>query len=786
MHGNDSSRLRSAPSPRRPSTGRSARYAAALACTVALLAFGAAYAFRTLYAAMTHERSLTRAEGADAFTVSSAASVRPSLAAYAPFAHDDAIWRARFAPPVPWWALHEGPFVWHKPARQVITDSAYILTSAQRLREAAALLETWLSDHPRDAALLLDLARLRNSLGETDAAIRRYREALAIGNDAIVRAELAATLLDGRHYDEAAVEYRQLLVSQPARAEFRLGLARALLWGNHGRAAESWLRVLARTAPNDTTVAALLHEARASYDPTVGEASTWVGEEPSYAPYRLAYARALVGDGSRRQAAAQFDTLLTMAGSQTAAGQLALLREAAGVHATAGDSVESALLLGRALALAPDNDSLRLDLARTLAWAGDNSGAIAQYGVLIAHRPSAPLLLARGQLYVWRGDNALGAADLRRSIALEPSYDALALLGDVARWEGRFDEARTAYQRALALAPNDPRVITALADLRRIEALYVASIGGAAAGWTTTGTYAEDNLGFLFLAMGASVGTQVGDATVIGVGVEQRRIAQRAAHARTQFVDGIAVDARARRQFGQHFALSGYAGLARHALVHDIGFGGVGADWSAGRISASISLGTGPVYGSLMSLATLAPGLATPSASAAPIVGRTATASVSVPLGRASLIVTGERLDLSDGNARNDVSAVVRVPVASNVAAIYDGSVMGYAHESDLYWDPHRYATHSIGIEVTGQPAHGLTVAVRALPGVAVSEEPATPTSGSTTAFLPSRRAFQLSTGGEVQYQTGRWDASAGAGYARGREGTYQSLTGSIRVRMQW
>src|SRR5438270_10948903 len=144
------SRMRGTRSPRRSSTGRGARYAAALACTVALLAVGAAYAFRTLYAAMTHERSLTRVEGADAFPVSSPAAVRPSPAAYAPFAHDDAIWRARFAPPVPWWTLHEGPFVWHKPARQVITDSAYVLTSAQRIREAAALLESWLLAHPRD------------------------------------------------------------------------------------------------------------------------------------------------------------------------------------------------------------------------------------------------------------------------------------------------------------------------------------------------------------------------------------------------------------------------------------------------------------------------------------------------------------------------------------------------------------------------------------------------------------------------------------------------------------
>jgi hypothetical protein len=111
---------------------------------------------------------------------------------------------------------------------------------------------------------------------------------------------------------------------------------------------------------------------------------------------------------------------------------------------------------------------------------------------------------------------------------------------------------------------------------------------------------------------------------------------------------------------------------------------------------------------------------------------------------------------------------------------------MGYARTSDLYWDPHRYTTHSIGIEVTGQPARGVTLAVRALPGIAASEEPVVAPSGAPTAFLPARRAFQLSTGGELQYHDNRWDASAGAGYGRGREGNYQSLNGTVRVRVKW
>lgn len=771
------------PSPRSSEsrgTRRGMRYVAGLALTILVLASGAVYAMRTLYAAITHEHPLIRVEGSDEFAVTNASAVRPRASAYDAYAREDALWRARNAPPVPWWSLQEGPYVWHKPPRQAATDSAYLLTRVGKLREAAAVLDGWLATHPDDAELVLDVARLRNTVGETGAAIARYRQLLALGPSEIGRAELAAVLLDARRYDEAATEYRTLLALRPENREYRLGVARALLWGEHGREAEAWIRSMAAAARSDTTVIALLRAARASYDPSVAEANRWVIEEPAYAPYRLAFARALASEGRTREAAAQFDRLLAVDST------LLVVREAAAAHGTIGDSLGAARLLGRAMALAPGDDSLRLDYAKALAWAGDNDRAIEQYGVLIARHPTAKLLLVRGQMHVWRGDNARGVADLRQSVALAPSYDAYVLLGDVARWEGRFAESRAMYRHALDLVPNDPRVLVALADLRRMETLYIASIGGAEEGWSTTGTYAEDNTGFLFLAAGMNAGVAIDSSTVVGVGIEQRRVAQRSARARTRYVDGFAADVRGRRQIGSHFAISVNGGIARHALVHDIPFGGVAVDWASGRLSASLSLGRGPVYGSLMSLATLAPSVASPNGNTGPIVGRTATASISVPIGSASLTVSGERLELSDGNARSLVSAAVRVPLAPNVAAIYDGAVLGYARQSDLYWDPHRYSSQAVGIEISGQPARGLSVAVRALPGIAQSQEPIGPAAGGAAPLVTSRQVFQLSTGGELQYHASRWDATAGAGYGRGREGNYQSLNGSFRVRVKW
>lgn len=770
----------SAPRPLAPRRHRGARYAAMLIVAVALLAGSAAYAIHTLYAAISQERPLTRVEGDDRFAVTEPATVRPNRSLYDAFTREDALWRARNAPRVDWWSLEEGPYVWHKPPRQAVTDSAYGLTQAGRLADAAAVIDAWLTTHPSDTELLLEAARLRNSLGEATEAVARYRQLLALDPRADARVELAASLLAAERYADAAEEYRRLIALEPTSREHRLGLARALVWGDRPRDAEQVLRALRVAAPEDTTVVTLLHVARGAYDPAVAEARNWIEEEPGYAPYRLAYARALATEGLAREAAEQFDVLV--AGVPT----LELLREAAAAHGTAHDSLGAAALLGRALDLAPRNDSLRLDYARALAWAGDSQRAIEQYSVLIARHPTAALLLARGELYVWRGENGRGAADLRQSVAMMPSYEAFALLGDVARWDGRFDESRSMYLHALALVPNDPRVTVALAELRARQTLYVASIGRADEGWNVDAAYTEDNTGFLFLAAGMSTGIAVDDQTIVGVGVEQRRVAQRSALARERHVDGFAADLRAQRRFGYHITLSATAGLARHTRVRDIGFGGVALDWERGRVSGTMSLGTGPVYGSLMSLATLAPSGTVPNASAGPIVGRTASASVSVPVGNASLTVSGERLELSDGNARNLVSAAVRLPLASNVAAIYDGSVMGFARQSELYWDPHRYTSQAVGIEVTGQPARGLSVAVRALPGLARSEEPISVPGGNTTSLLSSRQVFEFSTGGELRYHVGRWDASAAAGYGRGREGNYQSLNGSIRLHMKW
>jgi len=73
-----------------------------------------------------------------------------------------------------------------------------------------------------------------------------------------VRAELASVLMQSKRYAEAEREYRALLAGDPSNFNYRLGLARALAWGDRPRDAERELRTLQRQRPQDGSIETLL------------------------------------------------------------------------------------------------------------------------------------------------------------------------------------------------------------------------------------------------------------------------------------------------------------------------------------------------------------------------------------------------------------------------------------------------------------------------------------------------------------------------------------------------
>lgn len=766
---------------------RNGRYGVLLATVAGLLVFGAVYSIATLFGAVVGKPLATR-EGSDAFVVRDARAIRPPASAYDVFASADAAWRAKNAPPVRWESLTAGEvaptWTWHPSARQVATDSAYALEKAGRTADAIPILQRWVAEHPSDVDVLLDLARLENTRGNADAAIGWYRQALAIRPLAGARAELAAVLLDSRRYDAAEREYRRLVALDGTDSTYRWGLARALAWGDRPRGAEPELEWLLARSPGDTAAATLLRSVRASFDPTVDEARRWVAEAPAYLPYRVAYAQALARSHAYRLAAAEYDSLLASEAT------VALLREAAGVHGLARDSLGAVRLLGRAVALAPRDDSLRLEYARTLAWSGDSPAAIREYSTLMSHGATPSLLLARGQLEAWSGDYAHAAPDLRAAVERQPSYEGYALLGDVYRWTGNASQARAMYERAITLHPDDARVLLALADLDRLQRVYGAAAGAGEAGWTLASDYAEDNAGFLFLSAGVTRGFALGSKTVVSVGADQRRIAQRYAARPEQYVYGYEANVGATRQLAAGFAAHATAGVAKHAMVGDIAIGSLGASWTRGRVAGSVEVSRGPVYRSLMSLPTIAPaarGGFVPDPTRA-LVGRAVTATATAPIGRATVTVSAERMLLSDGNRRTSVGVSARLPITNGIAALYDGGTLGYAQSSGEYWDPSRYTQHMVGVEVALHPVKDLSVSVRALPGIARSIEAVpVPESTGTRVTLPHRTVGQFATSGDLSWRAAPGvQVDAALGYGRGREGSYQSMNGTLRVRLGW
>jgi len=717
-------------------------------------------------------------EATDTFAVHGASDIRPRADAYRRFAVEDSLWRLRNDLTLHHWQTALGA-VWHPSQLQLLRDSAYYLVRDNRLAEAADLLGRWLARHPDDDDLRVERARLLAQSDRTDSALAEYARVVERHPaDRATRDEYAGALLLARRLDDAAVQYRRLLASDPRSVPYRLGLVRALSWGDRPREAEPLLRELVATAPGDTSLVGMLRSVRAAIDPSADEAARWVADEPGYAPYRLAYARALGAARRSVGAAAQFDTLL-MGGES-----VALLREAAGAHAAIPDSVGSARLLGRAVALAPSDTSARREYARALAWSGDRAGAIEQLGVLIRAHPDADDLLMRGRLYLWSGDDIRAEPDLVASARMAPRAETLVLLGDLLRWRGEWRRARTAYRQALALTPNDPAILASLALLDRQERLAFAGASeGVIPGWLASFRHAEDNTGYLFLAAGIERGFAIGRQTVLAFGAEQRRVSQRSARGGESYLFGYALDGGI-EQILWRARLSAKAGFVKHALLAAMPYASAELSAPMGPARVSLEVSDGPAYGSRMTTRVLVPRQDEAIGRIRALRGREAIAVASIPVGRADLSLSAGATQFSDGNSSRSLQASLRVPIAPHVAALYSGGTLGYSERSDAYWTPSRYVSHAVGIEVAVRKPSGFSGAARVLPGYGRSQESIV--AGGAPVRIEPRNVPQLSASYELGWQARGWRVSIDGAYGRGREGGYQSLTSNARVQLDW
>jgi hypothetical protein len=223
------------------------------------------------------------------------------------------------------------------------------------------------------------------------AGAQRANRAVAI------RAEMAAVLLQSQRYAEAASEYRVLLASDPTNTTYRLGLARALAWGDRPREAERELMALValrRGAPS-AALDSMLLSTRSQLKPSSEEAHGWLNEQPRNVQYRLMLARALARERRNDAALAHYDSLV--------------LR-----HPTAE------LLLERA----------QVQLTR-----GELAAAQRDAEQSVRTKPSLGALLLLGDLHLARGNLAGARAEFRQAQRMRYSAEVAAALARLAREE---------------------------------------------------------------------------------------------------------------------------------------------------------------------------------------------------------------------------------------------------------------------------------------------------------------------------------------------------------------
>jgi tetratricopeptide (TPR) repeat protein len=605
-----------------------------------------------------------------------------------------------------------------------------------------------------------------------------------------VRAELASVLLQSGRYDEAAREYRVLLARDPSNFDYRLGLVHALAWGDHPRDAERELVELLAKRPGAPELDSLLRVVRDAYDPRAVDAADWVAKDPSYAPYRLALARALAREHMPRLAIAHFDTLLSHPSTGPLPGRGVLLREMADAYIASDDRAGGAERLRAALALSPTDTTLRHTLASMLADARRYEDAKAQYDTLILQEPSAGLLLDRARIRLSLGDRAGAEADLWASVGLQPSSSAYLLLGDLYRERGDYRGARSMYVAARLGAPSDVRtaVSAALAQLDREERpAILAPLVGDDPGWRLTEDAAADNLGVAYSALSLRRIIPVTTTTHIALGTEWRQLAERTSRRRID-ASGFGATAGAWQEVA-YGPLLGRLQLEGGAIHHPLGgtlgeARGAMSAW-ASAWQATVELARAAAYPSLFSVDALLP----PEGGTA-LIERDAAITLGGPVGAFDVGLRWQQSVISDDNRRTTVDGSLRYALGGKLFAVYAFNTVAFAERSPLYWDPDRYVSQSAGIEYAVRQARGLSFAARLLPSYAMSDEapvlPGTAPGGTPVArgALVHHAALQFGAGAELGYRVHAWEVAGALSYGRGRAGDYQRVGASITLRM--
>jgi len=366
----------------------------------------------------------------------------------------------------------------------------------QDLRRALAL-------RPGLSAAAVALGNLLRRRGAVDEALAVLAPAVSAGsNEERARGHVAvgaAQLAAGRRA-EAERAFARAVEFAPARAEIRLGIARAWLSTGDREGVARALAVVARAAelaPDVAAVHAALGRARERAGDTAGaadaydralrldpdlrlarrrllrlalqsrdhgrarhEAERLVASDPRDPEHHFLAALVADRDGRVPEARRGYQKAIELAKGDYPEAWLNL-----GVlERGAGDPAAARTAYARALQLRPGYAAAWLNLGRLHEGAGAPADAEAAYRKAIAADAGyAPAWLALGQLLSERGRTDEAVAALRSAMAARPGYEAAHLsLGVALARAKRHGEAVDAYRALLA---RSPRYVSAWFDL---------------------------------------------------------------------------------------------------------------------------------------------------------------------------------------------------------------------------------------------------------------------------------------------------------------------------------
>ena len=315
-------------------------------------------------------------------------------------------------------------------ARRYLLD---IYIAREEYGKARALLQALIKQFPKDLALLVELGKLYQAMGDPEEAAKAYEEfaKLAPPEDALrVRLELARAYCAVEEFAKAEVHLRAAVELRPEDVDLRAQLARCLVRiGRFAEAAAQYEQALKRR-PDDRALRLGLAEA---HEAAAEAARSAADAQPAWL-----------------QALGQYELLARADPTDT----LALLKVAL-VAAEAHVPGRAVSMLSALGAEHPTSSEIRLALSDALAAAGDTKAALGQCIEVLRHGPQPEAEWRAARL-----SERLGNVDaaLRHLTSLQQEDPTrtihLARLGRLLLQQGRPFEAATVLEQLLQTAPD--------------------------------------------------------------------------------------------------------------------------------------------------------------------------------------------------------------------------------------------------------------------------------------------------------------------------------------------